>query len=87
MQCVEVLRNQLVVGMPNATERERIEELYEQRKAAATMIDMDYPPLPATCQTFDEFCRFLAKFEGQFAAPDPFGWGKRIDEILGYVVS
>lgn len=83
----DVCWNQLVVSMPHASERERIEQLYEQRKAvAAAGMGMEYPPLPATCDTFDEFCRFLAEFEGQFAAPDPLGWGSRIDEILGYVV-
>ena len=72
-------------AMPHASERERIEQLYEQRKALPGM-DVDYPPLPPTCDTFEEFCRFLAEFEGQFDGPDPFGWGRRIDEMLGYVV-
>ena len=86
--------NQLVITRPEATERELVEELYQQRKVCAAVMwqtaglgeERGHPPLPATCNTFEEFCRFLAEYEAQFAEPDPLGWGRRIDEMLGYVV-
>ena len=74
--------NLLMIENPKASPRELVSRIYEQRRTLASTTGQVYPPLPASCQSLEQLMDFVATYEGQFAGPDPHGWGKRVEQLL-----
>lgn len=74
----------LMLGMP---ERERINRLYSERAQKAAAMGLEYPPLPESCNTLEDLMAFVIRADKQFAQPDAFGWGRRLDELLDSLYS
>lgn len=67
---------------PKSPEPERIKRLYEQRKQIASSMGVEYPHLPADCNTFEGLCGFIFGVESRYGSPDPSGSKRRLEEIL-----
>jgi hypothetical protein len=69
-------------SMLGMSERERISQLYHDRAQNAARMGIDYPALPSTCNSLEKLTDFVIQVEKQYAQPDVYGWGRRLDDAL-----
>lgn len=69
----------MLLGMPD---RDRINQIYHDRSQNAGGMDLSYPPLPAACNTPEKLMDFVIQVESQYAQPDVYGWGRRVEDAL-----
>jgi hypothetical protein len=67
---------------PQADEATLVRIVYEAREMAGELCGVAPTRLPSSCKTLAAFVDLIVRRDAKNASPDPFGWGKEIDNIL-----